>query len=299
MKKKGFTLVELLAVIVILAVIALIATPMIMNIIEKVKISAAEESAKGYLKAIEWYQMKSSNNGNIYQLPKEKILEVSNCETQVCTNYLVDIKGEYPYGEEDYLKLDKKGNVEEGKLTFQGYEVIIENKKIIEVNKIGSIRVKNIQVNENEVLELNSKKKLEVIIEPKTATNQAVKYESSNSSILSIDEKGNMQALQTGEVVITITSEDNKKIKAECRVSVVISATGLTLNYENIEVNTKKTVQLVGTIEPSNTTLNSLNWASSNENIAYVDDNGLVRGIKEGEATITATTTEIWAVPEE
>ena len=37
MKRKGFTLVELLAVIVILAVIALIATPAVLNIIEDSK----------------------------------------------------------------------------------------------------------------------------------------------------------------------------------------------------------------------------------------------------------------------
>lgn len=37
MKKRGFTLVELLAVIVILSVIALIAMPIILNIIEDAK----------------------------------------------------------------------------------------------------------------------------------------------------------------------------------------------------------------------------------------------------------------------
>ena len=42
MKKKGFTLVELLAVIVILAIIALISTPIILGVIEKTRIGAAE-----------------------------------------------------------------------------------------------------------------------------------------------------------------------------------------------------------------------------------------------------------------
>lgn len=37
MKNRGFTLLELLAVIVILAIIALIATPLILNVIEKSK----------------------------------------------------------------------------------------------------------------------------------------------------------------------------------------------------------------------------------------------------------------------
>ena len=52
-KKKGFTLVELLAVIVILAIIALIATPIILNVISDAKKEAAKDSAYGYIEAIE------------------------------------------------------------------------------------------------------------------------------------------------------------------------------------------------------------------------------------------------------
>ena len=52
-KKKGFTLVELLAVIVILAIIALIATPIILNVINDSKKQAAKDSAYGYMDAIE------------------------------------------------------------------------------------------------------------------------------------------------------------------------------------------------------------------------------------------------------
>ena len=50
MKKKGFTLVELLAVIVILAVIALISTPMIGS-----KKGALKDSAYGLLEAADIY----------------------------------------------------------------------------------------------------------------------------------------------------------------------------------------------------------------------------------------------------
>ncbi|MBQ1812682.1 MAG: prepilin-type N-terminal cleavage/methylation domain-containing protein [Bacilli bacterium] len=46
MKKKGFTLVELLAVIVILAVILIIAIPQIMNTIKQTRLKSMESSAK-------------------------------------------------------------------------------------------------------------------------------------------------------------------------------------------------------------------------------------------------------------
>jgi len=65
MKKKGFTLIELLAVIIILAVIALIATPVVLNLIEKMRIKAAESSAKGYTKAVEYGIMNDGYFNNI------------------------------------------------------------------------------------------------------------------------------------------------------------------------------------------------------------------------------------------
>ena len=52
-KKSGFTVIELLAVIVILAVIALIATPLIMGVIDDARKGSAKNGAYGYVKAME------------------------------------------------------------------------------------------------------------------------------------------------------------------------------------------------------------------------------------------------------
>ena len=52
-KNKGFTLVELIAVLVILALIALIVTPLVMNIVKRAKNSANERSVDAYGKVLE------------------------------------------------------------------------------------------------------------------------------------------------------------------------------------------------------------------------------------------------------
>ena len=52
-KKKGFTLIELIAVLVIMAIIALIVTPLVMNIIRKARISADKRSVDAYGRSIE------------------------------------------------------------------------------------------------------------------------------------------------------------------------------------------------------------------------------------------------------
>ena len=52
-KKREFTLIELLAVIIVLAIISLIATPTVLNAIRKSQKSAAERSAENYAVAVE------------------------------------------------------------------------------------------------------------------------------------------------------------------------------------------------------------------------------------------------------
>ena len=52
-KEKGFTLIELIAVLVIMAIIALIVTPLVMNIIRKARVSADRRSVDAYGRSIE------------------------------------------------------------------------------------------------------------------------------------------------------------------------------------------------------------------------------------------------------
>ena len=52
-KKKGFTLIELIAVLVIMAIIALIVTPLVMNIIRKARAAADRRSVDAFGRSIE------------------------------------------------------------------------------------------------------------------------------------------------------------------------------------------------------------------------------------------------------
>ena len=52
-KKKGFTIIELVAVLVIMAIIALIVTPLVMSIIRKARAAADRRSVDAYGRSIE------------------------------------------------------------------------------------------------------------------------------------------------------------------------------------------------------------------------------------------------------
>ena len=55
---------------------------------------------------------------------------------------------------------------------------------------------------------------------PEDANNKKVKYSSSNSEIVSIDQTGKMQAIKQGEAVITVETEENK-IQKQIKVTVL------------------------------------------------------------------------------
>ena len=74
MKKKGFTLVELLAVIVILAVIALIAVPTILGVIDKAKRSSLQDSGYGLVEAANLYYAQYQNSKTVrFDIENNKI----------------------------------------------------------------------------------------------------------------------------------------------------------------------------------------------------------------------------------
>ena len=60
-KKNGFTLVELLAVIVILAIILLIAVPNVIGIIDKAKKDSYCSTAKLAFKSVEYYKLQEAD----------------------------------------------------------------------------------------------------------------------------------------------------------------------------------------------------------------------------------------------
>ncbi|KRE69759.1 discoidin domain-containing protein [Paenibacillus sp. Soil750] len=67
---------------------------------------------------------------------------------------------------------------------------------------------------------------------------------------------------------------------------------GVTLSAGTLSLLSGNKGQLTVTVQPTNTLNKVVHWSSSNETVATVDINGVVKGISNGNATITATTDE-------
>lgn len=70
-----------------------------------------------------------------------------------------------------------------------------------------------------------------------------------------------------------------------------VAVTGVTIQ-ETLPLGVDSTFTLVATIAPEDATNKSVTWASSDDAVATVDANGVVRGIAEGTADITVTTVD-------
>lgn len=79
-----------------------------------------------------------------------------------------------------------------------------------------------------------------------------------------------------------------------CKGDSTIEATAIALNKESRKLEIGKTFQLEANLTPANAT-EQVSWTSSDENIAKVDENGLVTAVAKGEAIITATAGEVMA----
>ena len=125
-KNKGFTLVELLAVIVILALIALIATPIILNVINDAKKQAAKDSAYGYMDAVEKYIVSS-------ELEDESIPDgIYRVED---LNKKISVKGSTP--DNGIIKIENK-EVKKYDIGIDGY--VVSNGEVKKVSTTKSFK---------------------------------------------------------------------------------------------------------------------------------------------------------------
>ena len=134
---------------------------------------------------------------------------------------------------------------------------------------------------------------LTAIAKPDNATFKDVIYTSSNEDVVMIlDNTGKFMTLGSGTATITATTLDGYGAKATCVVTVsdgIIKAESVTLNTTETNILLGSTKALKATVLPSNATMKSVTWKSSNPYVATVDENGVITGVAAGTATITAT----------
>ena len=154
------------------------------------------------------------------------------------------------------------------------------------------VALTGISVKTSTTLVKNQTEILNVVYTPEDTTDdKTVTWSSEDTSIATVDNKGKVKALKEGTVNIIATVGE---FEAKCAVTVK------EIKLEGIAISNKKDTLLEGeenkleiVYTPENTTdIKKVEWLSSDEAIATVDENGNVKALKAGTTIITAISGE-------
>ena len=139
-----------------------------------------------------------------------------------------------------------------------------------------------------------------VTVKPSNATNQTIKWTSSNEKVASVDENGRITPHKKGKCVITAAATDGSKKKATCKVTVKAAKADKKKQITELKIlsyhktltiadGKKESCTLPVYLIPLDAGNISLKWTSSDPKVAKVSSKGVVTAVGAGRCTITAT----------
>ena len=134
-------------------------------------------------------------------------------------------------------------------------------------------------------------------IEPEDAYFQNVVWTSSREDIVTVNENGEITGIAPGTAEITATSAEDpmsgkKPVQGRCTVEVRQCVTALELSQGSADMQVGDSFQLKVNAIPENAFDRSVQFTSSNPEVAAVSENGLVTGVAAGQSTILCGTND-------
>ena len=123
---------------------------------------------------------------------------------------------------------------------------------------------------------------------------QDIKFESSDTGIFTVTQKAGKVYISainggTAKLIASAKKSDDTDIDEEIKVTVRVPVTGIKLDKTSLSIGVGRYETLIPTIIPSTADNKKVIWSSDNESVATVNSSGVVTGISEGVAIITAT----------
>lgn len=165
-----------------------------------------------------------------------------------------------------------------------GYKVPTESIKIQKMSDLGTYE----DITDSIQILKGDQAKLGIKISPTDGAYSDVNWTSSNKSIVAVDKDGTITANGAGIVTITAKLKNAPAILATCTVDVRVPIKSFTLNKSDVTILAGETNVLAGIIGPEDATTTKIEWTSSNKEVVKVTEDGLLIGLKQGTAIVTA-----------
>ena len=128
---------------------------------------------------------------------------------------------------------------------------------------------------------------LKASVAPANATNKRVTWRSEDESVATVNAIGLVKGIAPGTTTITAIAQDGSGVEAKYVVTVVSPVRTIKTSVNRIPLAPDTEWPVTATVEPEDATVKDIIWTSSDESIVTVTQDGTVRGIKKGRATIT------------
>ena len=123
---------------------------------------------------------------------------------------------------------------------------------------------------------------------PEDASSKKINYTTTDAGVAKITGTS-LRAVQRGECDLIVESAQNPEVKEIFRVLVIQPVKKIAIDAGDKKVAAGSRIELDAVCSPDNASITEVTWNSKHPNVATVDENGMVTGLKKGTATITAT----------
>jgi uncharacterized protein YjdB len=136
-------------------------------------------------------------------------------------------------------------------------------------------------------LEVNQTEKLNLAVEPAKATLPEIIWSSDNATVAEVDNTGLVKAVSVGKCVITAKTKD-EKLSVISNVTVKPkSVKEIKLDKSSVNLEVGNSEKLNSIIVPTDAAAPEIQWISSDEKIATVDNTGVIKAVSIGTTTVT------------
>ena len=182
-----------------------------------------------------------------------------------------------------------------GKSAACNVEVVYQNLPVTKVKISGfDSHTKRIDHSTDAGIKLGDKLTLTAVLTPEYTTQPGIEWKSSNPSVLSIEKTEGKTCTfrlnKNGSARITLQSTENTGLSdwVDFTVYLPVLVSAVKLEPSAAALWEGGNQQLTATVQPENAENKKIKWSSSNPAVATVNDMGVVTGVKDGTAVITA-----------
>lgn len=129
---------------------------------------------------------------------------------------------------------------------------------------------------------------LSATVLPEKAVDKSISWTSDNRTVATVDKNGVVTTHEAGTATITARLTNTPTMYAECKIDVRVPVNNFVLNKNQVTILAGETNVLAAIIGPNDATTTKVEWSSNNTEVVRVTEDGLLIGLKQGTAIVTA-----------